>query len=158
MKPADLQSSTLGPLPFNVCSNGIDDSIGNFTWLWFVKDFKIFLCISNVEAYKTFSNWHRLCPYVSKGHPITGHQGPRGGVEVQLYSFSTSALWGGGWSAPRPGRFTPQERPGTHCTVGLQGQSGRVRKISPPPGFDPWTYIVLLIGLLFKIYITLLLF
>jgi hypothetical protein len=22
---------------------------------------------------------------------------------------------------------------------GLQGQSGRVRKISPPPGFDPWT-------------------
>jgi hypothetical protein len=22
---------------------------------------------------------------------------------------------------------------------GLQGQSGIVRKISPPPGFDPWT-------------------
>jgi len=22
---------------------------------------------------------------------------------------------------------------------GLQGRSGRVRKISPPPGFDPWT-------------------
>jgi hypothetical protein len=42
-----------------------------------------------------------------KGHPITGHQGPRGGAEVQLYSFSTSALGGGGWSAPRPGRFTP---------------------------------------------------
>jgi hypothetical protein len=27
-----------------------------------------------------------------KGHPITGHPLPRGGVEVQLYSFSTSAL------------------------------------------------------------------
>jgi hypothetical protein len=22
---------------------------------------------------------------------------------------------------------------------GPQGRSGRVRKISPPPGFDPWT-------------------
>jgi hypothetical protein len=42
-----------------------------------------------------------------KVHPITGHQEPRGGVEVQLYSFSTSALGGGEWSAPRPGRFTP---------------------------------------------------
>jgi hypothetical protein len=31
-----------------------------------------------------------------KGHPITGHKGPIGGVEVQLYSFSTSALKGGG--------------------------------------------------------------
>jgi hypothetical protein len=46
-----------------------------------------------------------------KGHPITGHQGPRRGVEVKLYSFSTSALGGGGWSAPRPGCFTPRKDP-----------------------------------------------
>jgi hypothetical protein len=46
-----------------------------------------------------------------KGQPITGHQGPRGGLEVYLYSFSTSALGGGGWSAPRPGRFTPWKDP-----------------------------------------------
>jgi hypothetical protein len=46
-----------------------------------------------------------------KGHPITGHQGPRGGVDVQLYSFSTSALGVGGWSAPGPGRFTPGKDP-----------------------------------------------
>ena len=51
---------------------------------------------------------------------------------------SNSALDGGGWSAPRPGRFTPPPpgRPGTHCTggwVGPRGRSGRVRKISPPP-------------------------
>jgi hypothetical protein len=39
---------------------------------------------------------------------MTGHQRPRGGVEVQLYSFSTSALEG---SAPRPGRFTPGKGP-----------------------------------------------
>jgi hypothetical protein len=46
-----------------------------------------------------------------KGHPITGHEGPRGEAEVRLYSFSTSALGGGGWSAPRPGRFTPGKDP-----------------------------------------------
>jgi len=36
----------------------------------------------------------------------------------------------------------PPERPGTLCTrvwVDLRGRSGRVRKISPSPGFDPRT-------------------
>jgi hypothetical protein len=46
-----------------------------------------------------------------KGHPITGHQRPRLGVEVWLCSFSTSALGGDGWSAPRPGHFTPRKDP-----------------------------------------------
>jgi hypothetical protein len=46
-----------------------------------------------------------------KGHPITGHEGSRGGVEVSLYSCSASALGGDGWSAPRPGRFTPGKDP-----------------------------------------------
>ena len=49
---------------------------------------------------------------------------------------------GGGWSTPCTGRFTPRERPGTHCIggwVGPQGRSVRVRKILPPPGFDPRT-------------------
>ena len=43
--------------------------------------------------------------------PITGHEGPEG---EQLYSStlpSTSALDGGGGSAPRPGRFTPGKDP-----------------------------------------------
>ena len=31
------------------------------------------------------------------------------GVEVQLHAFLTSALDGGEWSAPRPGRFTPKK-------------------------------------------------
>jgi hypothetical protein len=48
---------------------------------------------------------------LGKGHPITGHKGPSGGVAVELYSFSTSALEGGGWSAPSPGRFTPRKDP-----------------------------------------------
>jgi hypothetical protein len=39
------------------------------------------------------------------------------------YSFSTSALDGGEWSASRPGRvFTPRESTnGTHCTGGWVG-------------------------------------
>jgi hypothetical protein len=46
-----------------------------------------------------------------KAHPRTGHEGPEG---EQMYSStipSTSVLDGGGWSTPRPGRFTP----GTRC-------------------------------------------
>ena len=46
-----------------------------------------------------------------KFHPITGHEGPEG---EQMYSCtlpSISALDGGGWSTPRPGRFTPGKHP-----------------------------------------------
>jgi hypothetical protein len=42
-----------------------------------------------------------------------------GGVDVENHVFLTSALVGGGWSASRPGRFTP----GTHwieCRVNLR--------------------------------------
>ena len=54
----------------------------------------------------------------------------------------TSALDGGDWLMPCPGRFTHgkdtryplYKRPG-----GPQGRSGRVRKTSIPPGFHPWT-------------------
>ena len=44
----------------------------------------------------------------------------------------------GGWSAPRPGRFTPGKTryPLYRRLGGPQGRSGRVRKISPSPGFD----------------------
>jgi hypothetical protein len=56
---------------------------------------------------QSFQCQHRT----GKGHLITGHQGPRGGLEVELYSFSTSALERGGWSAPRPGRLTPGKDP-----------------------------------------------
>jgi hypothetical protein len=74
-----------------------------------------------------------------KGHPITGHKGPtggRGGRGIALLILDLGARRG--WvvsTTPRP--LYPQEIPGTHCTrgwVGPQGRSGRVRKISPPPG------------------------
>jgi hypothetical protein len=45
-------------------------------------------------------------------------------------------------SVPLPGRFTPGKQtryPLSMRLVGPKGQSGRVWKISPPPGFDPWT-------------------
>jgi len=35
----------------------------------------------------------------------------------------TSLLVGAGWSAPRPGRFTPGKRGGTHCAGGWVGPS-----------------------------------
>jgi hypothetical protein len=49
----------------------------------------------------------------------------------------TSALDGGGWSTPRPGRFTSEEEtryPHYWRLCGPQGRSGRVREISPSTG------------------------
>jgi hypothetical protein len=47
-----------------------------------------------------------------------------------------------GLSPPRPDRFTPRKEtryPLYRRLVGPQGRSGRLRKILPPPGFDPRT-------------------
>ena len=54
----------------------------------------------------------------------------------------TSALHGGGWSRPRPGHFTHGKE--TRCLFysrmgGPEDRSGRVKKTSPQPGFDPRT-------------------
>jgi len=46
-----------------------------------------------------------------KIHPITGHEDPE---EELMCSYTLSLTWalnGGGWSAPRPGRFTPGKDP-----------------------------------------------
>jgi hypothetical protein len=51
-------------------------------------------------------------------------------------------LEGGEGSASRPGRSLPPEKTrfSLHRVLGgPQGRSGEVRKISPPPGFDPRT-------------------
>ena len=67
------------------------------------------------------------------------HRGSRG---IALHFFLTSALDGGGWSTPRPGRFTPEKEtryPLYRRLGGPQGRFGRVRKISPPPAFDSQT-------------------
>ena len=49
----------------------------------------------------------------------------------------TTALEGGEGSASRPGLSLPRERP--FVQEAAQGRSGQVRKISPPPGFNPRT-------------------
>ena len=52
----------------------------------------------------------------------------------------TSALYGGGWSMPRPDRFNPLKEtlnPLYRTMGGAQGRSRRGRKIKPPPGFHP---------------------
>jgi hypothetical protein len=50
----------------------------------------------------------------------------------------TSAVDGGGWSTPRPGRFLPGKchYPLYRGLCEVQGRSGRVQKISPPQEFD----------------------
>ena len=76
-------------------------------------------------------------PYV---HPKTNHEGPEGGVEVQLCSFFSLAARWGGWSAPRPGRFTAGKETRYllyRWLCEFQGRSGRVRKILSPPGIAP---------------------
>jgi hypothetical protein len=68
-----------------------------------------------------------------------------GGEEYSSYSFSTSALDGGEWSASRPCRaFTPGEStPGTHFTGGWVGpragldSEARGKIICPCRGSNP---------------------
>jgi rRNA maturation protein Nop10 len=77
-----------------------------------------------------------------KVHPRIGYEDPEGEWRYSSTLSLTFSLDGGVWSVPRPSRFTPRKRPGTHCTGGLgglQSRSGRVQIISPPPGFDPKT-------------------
>jgi hypothetical protein len=73
--------------------------------------------------------------------PRTGHEGPEEEWRHPCTLSLTSALDEDGWSTPRAVRFTPGKM--TRCPFctslgGLQGRSGRVRTLSPPPGFDPW--------------------
>ena len=42
-----------------------------------------------------------------KVHHRTGHEGPEGEKRYSYTLSITSALDGGGWSTPRPGRFSP---------------------------------------------------
>jgi hypothetical protein len=80
--------------------------------------------------------------------PLYRHWGPVqavrpiGGVEVQLYPFLTKGTRRGKGSASRPDRFLPPGKtryPLYRELGGPQGRSGQVRKISPPPEFDPRT-------------------
>jgi hypothetical protein len=78
----------------------------------------------------------------SKFRPRTGHEDPEAEWRYSSTLSLTSALDGGEWLTPRPGRFTPgkETRYSLYRRLGRpEDRSGRVRKISPLPGFDPRT-------------------
>ena len=65
---------------------------------------------------------------------FTGPVWPRSWVEVYLYSFLTTALEGGEWSAARPGRTLPPGKtryPFYRRLGGLQGRYGRMENLFP---------------------------
>ena len=56
---------------------------------------------------------HTICHLHIKGkvQPRTGHEGPEGEWKYSSTLALTSALDGGGWLKPRPGRFIPGNDP-----------------------------------------------
>ena len=118
-------------------------------------------CISKIfPAHLQNETRHILCPVrydfieklnmliAGKGkgkgivHPRTGHSGPQGEYKYSAILYLIFALDESGWSKPLPGCFTHRKEtryPLYRRSGGPQGRSGRVRKISPPPGFDPRT-------------------
>jgi hypothetical protein len=63
-----------------------------------------------------------------------GTKAQRGSRGIALLFYLTLALDRGGWSTPRPGRFTPGKEtryPLYRRLGGPQGRSGRMLKISP---------------------------
>ena len=76
-----------------------------------------------------------------KVHPCTGHTAYRGSRGIALPFLDHGTRRGEGW-ASRPGRSLSPGKT-RHLLYrmlgGPQSRSGQVRKISSPPGFDPWT-------------------
>jgi hypothetical protein len=66
----------------------------------------------------------------------TAHKGSRG-IAVLFLDHGTRRGWGVGVTPSLSPN--PPEKNGTNCTESWVGRSGQVRKISPPPGFDPRT-------------------
>ena len=86
---------------------------------------------------------HVTLPHIilSKGKvfPLQARLWPRGWVQLWLYSFMTTALEGGEWSATRLGPTLPPGK--TRCPLyrrlgGPQGRSERAENLAAP-GFDP---------------------
>ena len=112
-----------------------------------------FLCCWNCEihcdiSFSGFTSSPEIRRYLhehkGKVHPTTGHEGPEGEWRYSSTLSLTLALDGGGWSMPHPGHFSPRKEiryPSYRRLGGPHGQSGRVRKILTPPGFDPQTVL-----------------
>jgi hypothetical protein len=72
-----------------------------------------------------------------KVHLVTCHERREDEKRYRSTLSLTSGLDGGGWSTPRPSRFTPRERPGTYCIGGWAGpRAGLDVGVKYPPGRD----------------------
>ena len=73
--------------------------------------------------------------------PRTGHEGQEGKWKYSSTHSLTSALDEVGGQRHAPAALPPGKTryPMYRRLGGTQGRSGRVRKISPPPAFDPRT-------------------
>jgi hypothetical protein len=58
-------------------------------------------------------------------HPRTGHEGPEENQRYNSILFLTSALDGGAWLTPRPGRFTQETETRQPLSRRLEGPQGR---------------------------------
>jgi hypothetical protein len=76
-------------------------------------------------------------------HPRTAHEGPKGEYRYSYTLSLTSALDGVGGQRHDPAALHPGKRPDRYPLYRRLGEpqsrSGRVRKISSPPGFDSRT-------------------
>ena len=74
-------------------------------------------------------------------HPRTGHEGPEGKQRYSSTLSLTSAIDEVDGQCHVPAALPPGKirYPLYRRLGGPQGRSGRVRKIPPTPGFDPWT-------------------
>ena len=105
----------------------------------------VYLCsqCNSVSSYNT--NTCSMCTNdTRKGevHPITCHEGTEWEERYNSTLSLTLVLDKGEWLTPCPGQFTPQgmtQQPLYRGLGGPRGQSGQVRKTSPPPGFNPQT-------------------
>jgi hypothetical protein len=94
-------------------------------------------CFLGKDLSFTRSDYHIFCfsivfilNNVIKGNvcPVTGHEGPEGEYTYSSTVSLTSAVDGGGWLTPRPGRFTlgKEKRYALYGRLGgPQGRSGR---------------------------------
>ena len=99
---------------------------------YLVNSFKSCLYSVKVKVKCTLVQALRLCT------GRTAHRGSRV-IALLFHDHGTRRGWG---SASRPGHSLPLGKtryPLYRRLGGPQGRSGQVRKISPPPGFDPRT-------------------
>jgi hypothetical protein len=64
------------------------------------------------------------CYYSGKFHPRIGHEGTEGEQQYVYSFFNLSTKWGG-WSTPRPNRFTPEKETRWPLYRWLRGPQGR---------------------------------